>query len=53
MASRVDRLMIIEHWFRLLISNDFCIDDIGKIMIEFGNEYEEFDDAVSHKRPDI
>ena len=47
--SKSERLIITQYWFRLFVSTVFSMDNIAKIVIEFGNEYEEFDIRVSHQ----
>ena len=48
-SSQEVRQLIIEYWCRILLSfsTSFSIDDIAKIIVEFGNEYEQFDATVS------
>ena len=46
-SSQEVRQLIIEYWFRIILCTSFSVDDIAKIMIEFGNEYEQFDTIVS------
>ena len=41
--------MIIEYWCRVVLKSSFSIEDIAKIMIEFGDEYEYFDPLISSK----
>ena len=48
MRSNLQRKMIIEPWFRLLIGSDITIENISKIAAEFGNKYEVFDESLSH-----
>ena len=36
------RALIIEHWFQILCPSQISIQDIAKVIIEFGNKYEGF-----------
>ena len=50
MLTKEERQMIIEYWSRTLLSPSFSIADITKIMIEFGDQYEIFDNtAIAEK----
>ena len=49
MATAEQRQMIIQYWMRKSLSNSLSVDDITKIMVKFGDEYEEFDSLVSSK----
>ena len=52
MATRLSddkRQMVIENWVRVLLSNSFSINDISKIILEFGSQYEKFDTSISVK----
>ena len=49
MSTSKMRGMILEYWFRVLIGSDISIDDISKITVAFANEFEMFDESLSHK----
>ena len=48
--SRVNLSLIAQHWFRNLCGDDtVSIEDISKIIHEFGAEIEKFDASWTHK----
>ena len=49
MSSDSKKTLVIEYWSRILLSTDFSISDISKIIILFAEEYEEFDPLLSEE----
>ena len=49
-VTKAVRQIIIDSWYRILASSSYSIDHIANIMIECGNEYDEFDESISSKR---
>ena len=47
--KRCRRRLIINHWIRILKSPSISTDDIAKLIIDFGNDYEAFDPKISSK----
>ena len=47
------RSLVFGYWFRVLIRSDISVEDIAKITLEFGNEYEIFDGSLSHQNINI
>ena len=47
--SNAVKQLIIECWFRKLIELELSIEDIAKIIIEFADEYEQFDPEKTSK----
>ena len=45
MSSFEEKALIFSHWFRKLIDAEFSVADICKIVVEFGKEYETFDET--------
>ena len=50
MSTAKQREMIFVYWFRLLIGADISVDDISKIVLAFGNEYEMFVEELCHRK---
>ena len=48
MSSAQAKVLIIECWFRKLLSCSFSIDDIAKIVLEYAKEFELFDKDLIH-----
>ena len=46
-SSNEHRQIIVEYWARILLSTSFSINDIAKIILEFGDQYEKFDPSIS------
>ena len=46
-SAEVQKELIIEYWCRKLLCVSYSIQDIAKIIIEFGKEYDEFDPSLS------
>ena len=53
MSTSVERELIIEYWYRILINLSLEIKDICSIINEFGDEYEIFDPSLIHQKLDI
>ena len=51
MSSNDARSLVIEYWFRILLSPSFSVEDISKMIIKFADEFEQFDASTAH--PDI
>ena len=53
MASQADkryrRRMVISYWIRILICPSFSVDDVAKVMVEYGDDYEVFNPEISSK----
>ena len=49
MSSSQERVLIIGYWFRIFIARDFSIVDIAKIIKQFADECEQFDEDLSHE----
>ena len=47
-VSVSEREMVVEYWFRKLMALEMSIEDIIKIIVEFGNKYERFDESLVH-----
>lgn len=45
--------LIIENWFRKLCNSDISIQDIAKVIIEFGNQFEGFIEWTDSKHVEI
>ena len=46
-SSDVQREMIIEYWYRKLLSISYSIQHIATIIIEYAKEYDEFEPLLS------
>ena len=42
-----DRELIADNWARVLISRDLSLNDIIKIVVQYGNQFAQFDSALS------
>ena len=49
MSNRRQRELIIEYWYRALLSISYSLNDIVKIIIEFGKIMDRFDKELVHK----
>ena len=48
MSSSVEKELIVQYWYRILLESQFSIEDITTIIIEFANEYEQFNALLKH-----
>lgn len=45
--SEHDRELIVENWIRILISSDVSLNDIIQIVVQYGNQFPQFDSSLS------
>lgn len=53
MATKEQKNLIFEYWFRVVIGTDIAVQNIAKIVIEFAHEYELFDASLTYGSPEI
>ena len=53
MSDKKVRELIVEYWYRTLLSISLSIDDITKIIVEFGEEFERFEETLRSKKVKI
>ena len=47
MSTKEERELVFEHWFRILIGPSFSISDITRIINDFADQYEIFDQTLT------
>ena len=49
MTERKERELVVEYWYRTLLSVSLSCDDITKIIVEFGEAFERFEESLASK----